>query len=86
MARNVADILWEMLANAGVKRCYGICRRRSESRLSTRSGATAKVNSSTFATKRYYGFAAVADAYLTGDPKSPPAEPPAPASCISSTA
>jgi hypothetical protein len=24
MAQNVADILWEMLASAGVKRCYGI--------------------------------------------------------------
>jgi thiamine pyrophosphate-dependent enzyme len=24
MARKVADLLWEMLANAGVKRCYGI--------------------------------------------------------------
>ena len=24
MSRNVADVLWEMLANAGVKRCYGI--------------------------------------------------------------
>ena len=24
MARNVADLLWEMLAKAGVKRCYGI--------------------------------------------------------------
>ncbi len=24
MARNVADLLWEMLEQAGVKRCYGI--------------------------------------------------------------
>src|SRR2546429_3579064 len=24
MARKVADVLWEMLVNAGVKRCYGI--------------------------------------------------------------
>jgi len=24
MSRKVADVLWEMLANAGVKRCYGI--------------------------------------------------------------
>ncbi|MGD0271323.1 MAG: hypothetical protein ABSB14_19800 [Candidatus Sulfotelmatobacter sp.] len=24
MSKKVADILWEMLANAGVKRCYGI--------------------------------------------------------------
>jgi hypothetical protein len=24
MAKNVADVLWEMLVNAGVKRCYGI--------------------------------------------------------------
>lgn len=24
MSQNVADLLWEMLANAGVKRCYGI--------------------------------------------------------------
>ncbi len=24
MSGNVADVLWEMLANAGVKRCYGI--------------------------------------------------------------
>ena len=24
MSRKVADVLWEMLANAGVKRCHGI--------------------------------------------------------------
>jgi pyruvate dehydrogenase (quinone) len=24
MARKVADVMWEMLASAGVKRCYGI--------------------------------------------------------------
>jgi hypothetical protein len=24
MARKVADVMWEMLENAGVKRCYGI--------------------------------------------------------------
>lgn len=24
MAKKVADLLWEMLAQAGVKRCYGI--------------------------------------------------------------
>ena len=24
MSRNVADLLWEMLEKAGVKRCYGI--------------------------------------------------------------
>jgi thiamine pyrophosphate-dependent acetolactate synthase large subunit-like protein len=24
MAQNVADVLWEMLEKAGVKRCYGI--------------------------------------------------------------
>ena len=24
MSRNVADLLWDMLAKAGVKRCYGI--------------------------------------------------------------
>jgi pyruvate dehydrogenase (quinone) len=24
MSEKVADVLWEMLANAGVKRCYGI--------------------------------------------------------------
>jgi pyruvate dehydrogenase (quinone) len=24
MARKVADIMWDMLANAGVTRCYGI--------------------------------------------------------------
>ena len=24
MSKKVADLLWEMLANAGVKRCYGI--------------------------------------------------------------
>jgi pyruvate dehydrogenase (quinone) len=24
MGRNVADMLWEMLEKAGVKRCYGI--------------------------------------------------------------
>jgi thiamine pyrophosphate-dependent acetolactate synthase large subunit-like protein len=24
MSQKVADVMWEMLANAGVKRCYGI--------------------------------------------------------------
>src|ERR1700729_3373246 len=67
MARNVADILWEMLANAGVKRCYGIVGDALNPVIDAlrRNG---KIEFIHVRHEEYGGFAAVADAYLTGDP------------------
>src|SRR6202789_3294754 len=67
MARNVADILWEMLAHAGVKRCYGIV----GDALNPVIDALRRNGEIEFIHVRHeeYGvFAAVDDAYLTGDP------------------
>lgn len=67
MARNVADVLWEMLANAGVKRCYGIV----GDALNPVIDALRRNGNIEFIHVRHeeYGvFAAVADAYLTGIP------------------
>jgi pyruvate dehydrogenase (quinone) len=67
LARNVADVLWEMLANAGVKRCYGIV----GDALNPVIDALRRNGNIEFIHVRHeeYGvFAAVADAYLTGIP------------------
>jgi pyruvate dehydrogenase (quinone) len=67
MARKVADILWEMLAGAGVKRCYGIV----GDALNPVIDALRRNGSIEFIHVRHeeYGvFAAVADAYLSGYP------------------
>lgn len=67
MARNVADVLWEMLANVGVKRCYGIV----GDALNPVIDALRRNGNVEFIHVRHeeYGvFAAVADAYLTGIP------------------
>ena len=67
MARNVADVLWEMLANVGVKRCYGIV----GDALNPIIDALRRNGNIEFIHVRHeeYGvFAAVADAYLTGIP------------------
>jgi pyruvate dehydrogenase (quinone) len=67
MARKVADVLWEMLANAGVKRCYGIV----GDALNTVIDALRRNGKIEFIHVRHeeYGvFAAVSEAYLTGNP------------------
>src|SRR3984957_14986593 len=67
MARNVADILWEMLANAGVKRCYGIVGDALNPVIDAlrRNG---KIEFIHVRHEEYGVFAAVAEAYLTGNP------------------
>src|SRR5450631_4653874 len=67
MSRKVADMLWEMLANAGVKRCYGIVGDALNPVIDAmrRNG---KIEFSHVRHEEYGVFAAVAEAYLTGDP------------------
>ena len=67
MSRNVADLLWEMLANAGVKRCYGIVGDALNPVIDglRRNG---KIEFIHVRHEEYGVFAAVAEAYLTGDP------------------
>src|SRR5271169_7100572 len=67
MARKVADLLWEMLANAGVKRCYGIVGDALNPVIDAlrRSG---KIEFIHVRHEEYGVFAAVAEAYLTGNP------------------
>ncbi|MGO9062298.1 MAG: thiamine pyrophosphate-dependent enzyme [Candidatus Binataceae bacterium] len=67
MERRVADILWEMLAKAGVKRCYGIV----GDALNPVIDALRRNGEIEFIHVRHeeYGvFAAVADSYLSGNP------------------
>jgi pyruvate dehydrogenase (quinone) len=67
MAQNVADVLWEMLEKAGVKRCYGIV----GDALNPVIDALRRNGKIEFVHVRHeeYGvFAAVADAYFTGKP------------------
>jgi pyruvate dehydrogenase (quinone) len=67
MSRKVADLLWEMLAKAGVKRCYGIV----GDALNPVIDALRRNGRIEFIHVRHeeYGvFAAVAEAYLTGNP------------------
>jgi pyruvate dehydrogenase (quinone) len=67
MSKNVADVLWEMLANAGVKRCYGIVGDALNPVIDAlrRNG---KIEFIHVRHEEYGGFAAVAEAYLTGNP------------------
>jgi pyruvate dehydrogenase (quinone) len=67
MARKVADLLWEMLANAGVKRCYGIVGDALNPVIDGlhRNG---KIEFIHVRHEEYGVFAAVAEAYLTGNP------------------
>jgi len=67
MARKVADLLWEMLANAGVKRCYGIVGDALNPIIDGlhRNG---KIEFIHVRHEEYGVFAAVAEAYLTGNP------------------
>jgi pyruvate dehydrogenase (quinone) len=67
MSGKVADVLWEMLAKAGVKRCYGIV----GDALNPVIDALRRNGEIEFIHVRHeeYGvFAAVADAYFTGSP------------------
>jgi len=67
MSQKVADLLWEMLANAGVKRCYGIV----GDALNPVIDALRRNGQVEFIHVRHeeYGvFAAVAEAYMTGNP------------------
>jgi pyruvate dehydrogenase (quinone) len=67
MSQKVADLLWEMLANAGVKRCYGIV----GDALNPVIDGLRRCGKIEFIHVRHeeYGvFAAVAEAYLTGNP------------------
>ena len=67
MSRKVADVLWEMLANAGVKRCYGIVGDALNPVIDAlrRNG---KIEFIHVRHEEYGVFAAVAEAYLTGTP------------------
>src|ERR1700679_2100705 len=67
MSRNVADVMWEMLANAGVKRCYGIVGDALNPVIDAlhRNG---KIEFVHVRHEEYGVFAAGADAYFTGRP------------------
>jgi pyruvate dehydrogenase (quinone) len=67
MSRKVADVLWEMLANAGVKRCYGIVGDALNPVIDAlrRNG---KIEFIHVRHEEYGVFAAVSESYLTGDP------------------
>src|ERR1700682_2850368 len=67
MSKTVADVLWEMLAKACVKRCYGIV----GDALNPVVDALRRNGAIEFVTVRhgeYGGFAAGAEAYFTGKP------------------
>jgi pyruvate dehydrogenase (quinone) len=68
MSRKVADVLWEMLANAGVKRCYGIVGDALNPVIDgpRRNG---KIGFIHVRREEYGVFAVVAEAYLTGSRK-----------------
>jgi pyruvate dehydrogenase (quinone) len=67
MSRTVADLLWEMLANAGVKRCYGIVGDALNPVVDAlrRNG---KIEFIPVRHEEYGALAAVAEAYFTGKP------------------
>src|ERR1700723_3189133 len=67
MSKKVADVLWEMLAKAGVKRCYGIVGDALNPVVDAlrRNGAIEFV---AVRNEEYGAFAAVAEAYFTGNP------------------
>src|ERR1019366_3361141 len=67
MALKIADVMWEMLANAGVKRCYGIVGDALNPVIDAlrRNGLIEFIH---VRHEEYGVFAAVADAYLSGNP------------------
>jgi pyruvate dehydrogenase (quinone) len=60
MARNAADLPWEMLEQAGVKRCYGI--------VGDALRRNGKIKFIHVRHEEYGVFAAVADSYLSDTP------------------
>jgi pyruvate dehydrogenase (quinone) len=67
MAQKVADMMWEMLANAGVKRCYGIVGDALNPVIDALH-SNGKIEFVHVRHEEYGVFAAVADAYLSGNP------------------
>jgi pyruvate dehydrogenase (quinone) len=67
MSKKVADVLWEMLVKAGVKRCYGIVGDALNPVVDAlrRNGAIELI---VVRNEEYGAFAAVAEAYFTGNP------------------
>src|SRR5580700_9863697 len=67
MSKKVADVLWEMLAKAGVKRCYGIVGDALNPIVDAlrRNG---KIEFIPVRHEEYGALAAVAEAYFTGNP------------------
>lgn len=67
MAHTVADLMWEMLEKAGVKRCYGIVGDALNPAIDAlhRNG---KIEFVHVRNEEYGVFAAVAEAYFTGNP------------------
>src|ERR1700677_4033177 len=67
MAKNVADAMWEMLEKAGVRRCYGIVGDALNPVIDglRRNGRVEFIH---VRHEEYGVFAAVADAYFTGNP------------------
>ena len=67
MSQNIADLMWEMLEKAGVKRCYGIVGDALNPVIDAlhRNG---KIDFVHVRHEEYGVFAAVADAYFTGKP------------------
>jgi pyruvate dehydrogenase (quinone) len=67
MARNVADLMWEMLQKAGVKRCYGIVGDALNPVIDAlrRNGNIEFIH---VRNEEYGVFAAVAESYFTGNP------------------
>src|SRR5271168_51377 len=67
MSQNVADVMWEMFEKAGVKRCYGIVGDALNPVIDAlhRNG---KIEFVHVRHEEYGTFAAVAEAYLTGQP------------------
>jgi pyruvate dehydrogenase (quinone) len=67
MSQKVADVMWEMLASAGVKRCYGIVGDALNPVIDAlrRNG---KIEFIHVRHEEYGVFAAVAEAYLSGHP------------------
>jgi pyruvate dehydrogenase (quinone) len=67
MARRVGDVLWDMLAKAGVERCYGIVGDALNPAIDAlrRDGRVEFIH---VRHEEYGAFAAVADAYLGGRP------------------
>src|SRR6202000_3334384 len=67
VSRKVADVMWEMLAKAGVKRCYVIVGDALNPVIDAlrRNGNVEFIH---VRNEEYGVFAAVAESYLTGDP------------------